>query len=105
MNLRPLLKIEGGKLDACARVQGTENCKKRLLEEMEKSIDEFRAKGWTVSVAAADSYADPSSSGEWLAMVLEALGQRDVGHSPLTCSIGGHVGPNAFGMAVTRRLT
>lgn len=45
LNLRPLLKIEGGKLDACARVRGTDSCKKRLLSEIEKSLEDFLTKG------------------------------------------------------------
>ena len=104
LGLRPLLKIEGEKLDACARVRGTDHCKIRLFSEIEKSIDRFLEKGWTIDVAAADSCPDPVDSGEWRAMASEALGREHIGYSPLTCSIGSHTGPNAFGMAVSRRL-
>lgn len=41
LNLCPLLKIEGEKLDACARVRGTDRCKKRLLTEAENSLSDF----------------------------------------------------------------
>ena len=104
LNIKPLLKIEGSKLDACAKVRGTDNCKKRLIEEMSKSIELFTDRGWNISVAVADSYLDPASSGSWLAMASSTLFRNDVDHCPLTCSIGCHVGPNAFGMAVSRRL-
>lgn len=104
LNLRPLLKIEGGKLDARARVRGTDSCKKRLLSEIEKSLEDFLTKGWTVDVAVADSYPDPAFSGKWLAMAKETLDCGELGYSPLTCSIGSHVGPNAFSMAISRRL-
>lgn len=104
LNIKPLLVIEGERLDAYAKVRGTRNCKKRLLEAISDQIKQFLHRGWKFSVGLADSYMDPAPQNEWLSMASEFLERNDLEYSPLTCSIGSHTGPNAFGMAVTRRI-
>lgn len=84
--------------------RGTDSCKKRLLPEIEKSLEDFSVKGWTVDAAVADSDPDPASSGKWLAMAAETLERGEPERSSLTCSMGSHAGPNTFGMAISRRL-
>lgn len=104
LNIRPLLKIEGGKLDAYAKVRGRLNCQERLIAAIRESWESFTALGWRLRVAAADSCSSSEDRTRWLSLVSGQLGIEEVGYTPLTCSIGCHVGADAFGMAVSRMI-
>lgn len=104
LNLKPLLIIQGERLDACAKVRGTRNCKKREIERMQECAERFRRQGKRISVGAAGSFLHEEESREWKAMVQEAFPGEEVWYDPLSFSIGCHVGPGAFGMGVSVRL-
>lgn len=102
LNIKPLLIIEGERLDAYAKVRGTVPCRRRLLAEMKKRADEFRKKGVEIRVGAAGSFADQKEEREWKNMVREAFPQDVVQYDPLTFSVSTHVGPGAFGMGISK---
>lgn len=104
LNIKPLLIIEGERLDAYAKVRGTRNCKKRLLEEMRKKADAFHENGVRIRVGAAGSFVSREEHQEWLEMVREAFKGEEINYDPLTFSISCHVGPGAFGMGISRVL-
>lgn len=104
LSLKPLLKIQGEKLDAYAKVRGSRACKKRLIEEMRKSADNFQKQGIEISIGAAGSFPDREDDWEWLEMVKEGFPGEEIHYDPLTLSIGCHVGPGAFGMGISRKL-
>lgn len=104
LNLKPLLTIQGERLDACAKVRGTRNCKKREIELMQGCAEQFRRQGKKISVGVAGSFLYEDESREWKAMVQEAFPGEAVWYDPLSFSIGCHVGPGAFGMGVSVRL-
>lgn len=58
LNIKPLLIIEGERLDAFVKIRGTRNCKKRLLEKMKKSADKFHESGAEIRVGVAGSFID-----------------------------------------------
>ena len=62
LNIKPLLIIEGERLDAYAKVRGTKNCKKRLLQEMKKRADEFHERGDEIRVGVAGSFVDQGNT-------------------------------------------
>ena len=47
LQIKPLLKIEGELLDACAKVRGTAGCKKKLLETIRGDAERLSAK-WDI---------------------------------------------------------
>ncbi|EET61871.1 EDD domain protein, DegV family [Marvinbryantia formatexigens DSM 14469] len=102
LNIKPLLLIKGERLDACAKVRGTRNCQKRLLAEMKRSAEELRKKGTGIYIGAAGSFVGEEQR-EWVKMVRESFPGEEVRYDPLTCSIGCHVGPGAFGMGISRK--
>lgn len=104
MGIKPLLIIQGDKLDACAKVRGTANCKKRLLQYLEQSAEEYTRKGIPFQAAAAGSFLEEEDEEEWSRLCRELFPDQTPHYDPLTCSVGCHVGPNAFGMAIARRL-
>ena len=104
LNIKPLLIIEGERLDAYAKVRGTKNCKKRLLQEMKKRADEFHERGDEIRVGVAGSFVDQREHQEWMDMAREIFKGEDINYAPLTFSIGCHVGPGAFGMGISKKL-
>lgn len=104
LNIKPLLIIEGERLDAYAKVRGSKNCKKRLLQEMKKRADEFHERGDEIRVGVAGSFVDQKEHQEWMDMAREIFKGEDINYDPLTFSIGCHVGPGAFGMGISKKL-
>lgn len=104
MGIKPLLLIQGDKLDACAKVRGTANCKKRLVQYLEQAAEDYARKGIPFQAAAAGSFLTESETQAWKTLCQELFPEQAPHYDPLTCSIGSHVGPGAFGMAITRRL-
>lgn len=105
LNLKPLLTIQGERLDAYAKVRGTKNCKKREIEAMQKSAEEFHQKEQEIRVGVAGSFLHEEEDREWLEMVKEAFPGEEVYYDRLTFSIGCHVGPGAFGMGISAKLS
>lgn len=104
MGIKPLLLIQGDKLDACAKVRGTANCKKRLIQYLEQAAEEYARKGIPFQAAAAGSFLNESDAQQWKTLCQELFPDQIPHYDPLTCSVGCHVGPGAFGMALARRL-
>lgn len=104
MGIKPLLVIQGDKLDACAKVRGTVNCKKRLLEYMEQAAEDYAREGISFQAAAAGSFLRKEDAEEWNHLCQKLFPDQTPHYAHLTCSVGCHVGPDAFGMAITRRL-
>lgn len=105
LNLKPLLTIQGERLDAYAKIRGTKNCKQREIEAMRKSAEEFHQKGKEIRVGAAGSFLHGEEDREWLEMVKAAFPGEEVYYDKLTFSIGCHVGPGAFGMGISAKLS
>ena len=104
MSIKPLLIIKGEKLDAFAKVRGTGNCKKRLVKAIEEAAENYKRQGIDFMAAAAGSFLNVEEEEEWKQLLHNTFPGHMLYEDPLTCSIGCHVGPGAFGMAVYRKL-
>ena len=104
LNIKLLLKIEGEKLDAHAKIRGTNACKRRLMESMRQSVEQFHSNYAKISVDAASTYLSDADQQGWYALAKENFPDEAVSYDSLALSIACHVGPGAFGMAVTRRI-
>lgn len=104
LNIKPLLTIQGERLDAYTKVRGTKNCKKREIEAMQRCAEEFHQKGHAIRIGAAGSFLHEEEEREWLEMVKTAFPGEEVYYDRLTFSIGCHVGPGAFGMGVSAKI-
>lgn len=104
LHLKPLLKIEGERLDAFATVRGRKACKQKLLDAMQRSVEEFHQRNWPVCVGVSGSLLSREEEQAWLTLAKETFPDEDIRYDPLSLSIGCHTGPDAFGMAVSRRV-
>ncbi|MGN0350642.1 MAG: DegV family protein [Roseburia sp.] len=104
LNIKPILIIEGEKLDAFAKARGTKNAKKRLIEEMQKRAEKMKKDGAKIRVGVAGSFLIKEEDQEWMEMVQEAFKGEEIHYDPLTFSVGCHVGPGAFGMGISKNI-
>lgn len=105
LNIKPLLKCDGERFDAIAKVRGVANCRKQAAELAAQAAAEMLEKGWSVSVGVAGSFQDPEMEASWVEQVQNVLPAGVGMHfEPLSFSVICHTGPDAFGMAISRRL-
>ena len=104
LHIKPLLQIRGELLEACAKVRGTKGCKRRVIEELKVWVEKYEKSGEPFVIGAAGSFISKDEEEEWIDMVRSAFPGRDIRYDPLAFSIGSHVGPGAFGMAVSKRV-
>ncbi len=105
LNIKPLLKCDGERFDAIAKVRGVANCRKQAAELAAQAAAEMLEKGWSVSVGVAGSFQDPEAEASWVEQVQAALPAGVGMHfEPLSFSVICHTGPDAFGMGISRRL-
>lgn len=104
LNLKPLLKIQGERLDAVATVRGRKACQQKLIDAMKCSVDEFHRQNGPICIGAAGSFLSQEEGDAWLKLAAEAFPGEEILYNPLALSIGCHTGPGAFGMAVSRRI-
>ena len=104
LQLKPLLKIEGERLDAFAKVRGRKACQQKLVEAMKHSVEEFHKIDGPLCIGAAGSFLTQEEGEQWRALAAEIFPGEYIRYDPLALSIGCHTGPGAFGMAVSRCL-
>ena len=104
MHIRPLLVINGDKLDAYAKVRGTNNCKKLLINAVKRSVEKFKERGVKVSIGVAGSFLNEKDDEKWFKQVKESFPKEEVYYNSLTLSVASHVGPNAFGVGVSKKI-
>lgn len=67
LGIKPLLSIQGDKLDAYAKVRGMKRCRRRLIEAVEKDLNERFSEGdmSKVRIATAGSFRNPELAEDW----------------------------------------
>lgn len=103
LNLKPVLQIQGGKLDAFCRTRGMKSAMREMIAGL--SIDrEHRFDGQRIMIRAA--YSGSRATGEeWKATLQQAFPDLEIGLDPLPISIACHVGEGALGVGMMRDIT
>ena len=74
------------------------------VETIRGDAERLSAK-WDIDIAVAGSYQDAAALEDWREMAVNAFPEHgNIFADPLSFSVSSHVGPDAFGMAVSRRL-
>ena len=102
LSIKPVLQIQGDKLDAFSMAHGMKAAKQIMLDAVEADL-ETRFRGVEgVYVAAAYSCTDEEAR-DWADEIRERFGSRFNEYiAPLALSIGCHTGPGAFGVGCVR---
>ncbi len=101
LNIKPVLQIQGEKLDAFAKVRGMKAARLKMLDAMEKDINE-RFAGHKVHLLAAYTCTEEEAAG-WKAQIEERFPQLELERiDPLSLSVSCHIGKGAMAIACSR---
>ena len=99
LNLKPVLQIQGEKLDAFAKVRGWKAAKKTMLNAAEKDLNERFSDIKDQMVLGMAYTCGHEEAREWKGEILERFPGYELLEAPLSLSVACHIGPGA--MAVT----
>lgn len=106
LNLKPVLRIKGEKLDAFSKARGWKSAKKTMIQAIQKVIDtEFSdCKGPENLYIDAAYTGNQEDANEWKRELEETFPEYDIYMAPLSLSVACHIGPGARAVTVTKRL-
>ena len=105
LNIKPVLTIQGEKLDAFTKVRGMKKAELKMLEAIEEDLntrfaDVYRKQ---LRLGAAGTFQKQEDADQWYKMVKDTFENEidDIYYDSLSFSIGCHVGPNAIGIGIS----
>lgn len=106
LNLKPVLRIKGEKLDAFSKARGWKSAKKTMIQTIQKVIDtEFSdCKGPENLYIDAAYTGNQEEANDWKRELEETFPEYDIYMAPLSLSVACHIGPGARAVTVTKRL-
>jgi DegV family protein with EDD domain len=99
LNLKPVLQIQGEKLDAFAKVRGWKAAKKTMLNAIEKDLNGRFADVKDQMVLGMAYTCSKEDAQEWKQEIMDRFPGYEILEGPLSLSVACHIGPGA--MAVT----
>ncbi len=100
LNIKPVLQIQGEKLDAFAKVRGMKAAKKTMIQAIRKDITE-RFSGKKVHLAAAYTCSDTEATG-WKKELEEKFPGYEIHMDRLSLSVSCHIGPGAIAVTCSK---
>ena len=102
LNIKPVLQIQGEKLDSFAKARGLKQGKSIMLDAIEKEINE-RFKGQKVHIQAAYTCSDEDAAA-WKAEIETRFSGYEVDMDKLSLSVACHIGPGAIAITCTKSI-
>lgn len=102
LGIKPVLQIQGGKLDAYKKVRGMNAAMNAMLDGIEKDRN-TRFAGKNIEIRAAYS-GNLETGKEWQEQVAKRFPDLEIGLDALPISISCHVGEGALGIGVSAVL-
>lgn len=105
LKLKPVLQIQGDKLDSFAKARTTKQAKGMMIDAMKKDFAERfgDAEGNNMHLEVAYTY-DLEAAEAFKAEVEEAFPGMDVVMAPLSLSVSCHIGPGALAIACSKKV-
>ena len=104
LNLKPVLQIQGEKLDAYAKVRGWKAAKKTMLNAIEKDLNERFADVKEQMVLGMAYTCTKEEAQEWKQEIMDRFPGYDIVEGPLSLSVACHIGPGAMAVTCMKRL-
>lgn len=102
LNIKPVLQIQGGKLDAFKKVRGMKAAMRAMIEGVEQD-QKTRFSGQRLTIRAA--YSGDAEQGElWRAELQKAFPEFRIEKDPLPLSIACHTGEGALGVGIMKNI-
>lgn len=106
LNLKPVLQIQGERLDAFAKVRGKKAARKTIINAIRSDLETRFADEWAAGrVYLEAAYTgNPEEAMDWKAELEAAFPGMKVHMDPLSLSVSCHIGPGALAAACTVML-
>ena len=105
LNIKPVLTIQGEKLDAFTKVRGMKKAELKMLEAIEEDLNTRFADvdRKQLRLGAAGTFQKQEDADQCYKMVKDTFENEidDIYYDSLSFSIGCHVGPNAIGIGIS----
>lgn len=105
LNVKPVLTIQGDKLDTFAKVRGMKQAKAKMIEALKE--DRFTRFGQVpdgeLRIETAGTFESRQEAEQWRRMVQAEFPTVQVSYVDLPCSIACHVGINAVGTGIVKK--
>ena len=101
LNVKPVLQIQGGKLDAYAKVRGKKAARQTMIDAIRKDMETRFPREWadgSLQLEAAYS-GNPEEAKDWKEELRKAFGTKRVDMAPLPLSVACHIGRGALAVA------
>lgn len=107
LNLKPVLQIQGDKLDAYSKVRGKKQAKRVMLKAMKEDMDtrfaEYAKKGEMCLQMAYTGNREEAE--EFKKEVQEMFPELEIHMDPLSLSVACHIGHGALAVACSKKVT
>uniref|UniRef100_I5AQW3 EDD domain protein, DegV family n=1 Tax=Eubacterium cellulosolvens (strain ATCC 43171 / JCM 9499 / 6) TaxID=633697 RepID=I5AQW3_EUBC6 len=108
LHIKPVLQIQGEKLDAFAKCRGTRQAKKTMIDAIRKDMEgrfkDFTDKGEAVIRYAYSEGDAPEDVKEWEEELKEAFPGYEITGDPLSLVVGCHIGPGSLAVTVSHKV-
>ena len=106
LNLKPVLQIQGEKLDAYAKVRGKKQAKRAMLKAAQEDMQErFAAYEEEGLMCIESAYTgNPEEAEEFKKEIEAAFPGHEVRMAPLALSIACHIGHGALAIGCTKKV-
>ena len=107
LNLKPVLQIQGEKLDAYAKVRGKKQAKRVMMKAMQEDWDtRFKKYVESGEMCLQIAYAgNKEEAEEFKKEVQAAFPGMDIHMDPLSLSVACHIGHGALAVACSKKVT
>lgn len=102
LNIKPVLQIQGEKLDSFAKARGFKQAKKIMLDAVEKDITE-RFSGPKVHLQAAYTCSETEAL-VWKQEIESRFPEYEIDMDKLSLSVACHIGPGSIAVTCTKAL-
>ena len=103
LNLKPVLQIQGGKLDSYAKVRGMKAAKKNMIEAIRNDIEQ-RFAGKHVQLMIAYTCSEEEAM-KWKEELEAKFPEHEITHvDRLSLSVSCHIGPGAIAVACCKKM-
>ena len=104
LNLKPVLQLQGEKLDAFAKVRGWKAAKKTMLNAIEKDLTDRFADVKDQMVLGMAYTCSKEEADEWKNEIQTRFPDYELVEGPLSLSIACHIGPGAMAITCMKRV-
>lgn len=103
LGIKPVLSIQGEKLDLFAKVRGFRQSERKMIDALKNDVEtRFSGIPWEkLRIGTAGTFESREEAEQWTDLVQEAFPESQVFYIPLSCSIACHVGVGAAGLGIS----